>query len=527
MIKLTDIKIPIEKENCLKNEIIKILKISYSDLVSYKILKKSIDARHKPDLYYVYSVAVEVDNYISNNFEEYFESESDYYFQKQNLTSKFRPIIVGCGPAGLFCAYRLSVAGLKPIIIERGKDVDERIKDVNKLLGGEKLNQESNVLFGEGGAGTFSDGKLTTGISSPHIKRVLRAFVDCGAPDEIEYLNMPHIGSDNLRLVIKNLRNKITKNGGTVLFEHKLENINIEDNRIKSIVVKHKNETIEFETDTLVLAIGHSARDTFEMLKNLNFKMQPKNFSMGVRIEHEADFISASQYGKDFKKLKNATYKLSTHLSNGRSVYTFCMCPGGVVMPAMNEDRTINVNGMSDFKRNASNSNSALLVNVIPEDYMQNGDVLSGVKFQKEWEEKAYKLANENSNTFFAPVQNVEDFLNLNKAPKTKVVPSYKPNVVYCDLHKCLPNFVSDSLEKGIIEFDKKIKGFKQNAVLTGIETRSSSPVRVERENFESINFKGIYPCGEGCGYAGGIVSASVDGINVAEKIIEKVIDKK
>ena len=523
MIKITNLKLSIEKENRLKDEIAKTLNTNINNIESFKILKKSIDARHKPDLYFVYSVAVEVKNYKNSSFEEYFENENDYFFEKQNLTSKFNPVIVGCGPAGLFCAYRLCMAGLKPIIIERGKCIDERIKDVNKLLLGEKLDCESNVLFGEGGAGTFSDGKLTTGISSPNIKKVLRAFVDCGAPSEIEYLNMQHIGSDNLRVVIKNLREKLINFGATVMFEHKLTNINIKDNRVQSVEVENNGQKKTIETDTVVLAIGHSARDTFEMLKKQNFEMQPKNFSMGVRIEHSANFISLSQYGKNYKKLKNATYKLSTHLKNGRGVYSFCMCPGGVVMPAMNEDKTININGMSNFKRDEVNSNSALLVNVTPEDYMQNGDVLSGIKFQKTYEELAFKLANESESTFFAPVQNIEDFLGVETQQKTIVKPSYQPNVKYCDLTKCLPDFVSNSLKLAIYDFDKKIKGFKENAVLTGIETRSSSPVRVIRENFESVRFRGVYPCGEGCGYAGGIVSASVDGINIAEQIIKNL----
>ena len=353
---------------------------------------------------------------------------------------------------------------------------------------------------------------------------MFRAFVECGAPEEIEYVNMPHIGSDNLRVVIKNLREKLIENGATVLFEHKLTNINIKNNRVESVTVESNGTTKNIKTDTVVLAIGHSARDTFALLKNLNFEMQPKNFSMGVRIEHARDFISKSQYGKNFNKLKPATYKLATHLKNGRSVYSFCMCPGGVVMPAMSEENTINVNGMSNFNRDDVNSNSALLVNVTPEDFMQNGDVLSGITFQKQYEEKAFKLANENNNTFFAPAQNIEDFLGVKTQQKTSVKPSYKPGVKYCDLTKCLPNFVSDSLKLAIYDFDKKIKGFKDNAVLTGIETRSSSPVRVVRDNYESVSVKGVYPCGEGCGYAGGIVSASVDGINTAEQIINNLI---
>ena len=529
MIKLTDIKVAVELGfDGLKQEIANIVCLPISSIGEIKILKQSIDSRQKPNIFYVFSVAVELKEKlkIRRRFEEYSENLSDYYFSEEKLNYSYSPIVVGCGPAGMFCAYRLALAGLKPILIERGKDADSREKDINNLMQFGELNPESNILFGEGGAGTFSDGKLTTGTNSPHIKKLLRTFVECGAPQQIEYLSKPHIGSDNLKNVVKNLRRKIIQKGGTVLFEHKLENINIENGKIESVVVQTPLGEKIFKTQHLVLAIGHSARDTLRMLNSLNFEMQPKAFSMGVRVEHDRELINQSQYGKDyFKGLPTADYKLSAHFENNRSAYTFCMCPGGVVVPAMHQNGTINVNGMSYFSRNEKNSNSALLVNVTPDDFMYGTNVLSGIDFQESWERKAYELANPNGNTFNAPVQTIEEFLGKKCEKYKTVIPSYKPNTVKCDLHNCLPDFVSETLELALTEFNKKIKGFASStALLTGIETRSSSPVRVLRgENRQSTNILGVYPCGEGCGYAGGIVSAGVDGINTAEQIIEQI----
>ena len=529
MIKLTDIKIEVEQGmQGLKQEISNIVCLPVSSIGEIKILKQSIDCRQKPQIYYVFSVAVELleQPRIRRKFEEYQEQESDFYFQQESLNCKHSPIVVGCGPAGMFCAYRLALAGLKPVVIERGKDAVNREKDINNLMQFGTLNPESNILFGEGGAGTFSDGKLTTGTKSPYIKKILRTFVECGAPANIEYLSKPHIGSDNLKNVVQNLRHKIIQKGGKVLFEHKLENINIENGKLKSVIVQTPLGEKEFKTSFLVLAIGHSARDTLRMLNNLKFEMQPKVFSMGVRIEHDRELINQSQYGQNYYKgLPAADYKLAVHLENGRGVYTFCMCPGGVVVPAMHQHGTINVNGMSYFARNEKNSNSAILVDVTPEDYMYGTDVLSGINFQEKWESRAYEIANPTSNTFNAPIQTVESFLGVKCENYKTVTPSYKPNTTECDLHLCLPKFVSESIEKGLIEFNKKIKGFAcSTAILTGIETRSSCPVRVLRgEDGQSVNIKGVYPCGEGCGYAGGIVSASVDGINIAEKIIKEI----
>lgn len=529
MIKLTDIKVPAELElDGLKQEISKIVCLPVSSISKLKILKQSLDCRHKPQIFYVYSVAVEFSEKIKirRRFEEYVEKESDFYFKQENLSAEHSPIVVGCGPAGMFCAYRLALAGLKPILIERGKDAESREKDIKNLMQFAELNCESNILFGEGGAGTFSDGKLTTGIKSEHTKKLLRTFVECGAPQQIEYLAKPHIGSDNLKNVVKNLRHKIIQKGGRVLFEHKLEKINIENGKLESITVLTPLGEKQFKTNHLVLAIGHSARDTLRMLNALKFEMQPKAFSMGVRVEHDRELINKSQYGQDYYKgLPTADYKLSAHFENGRSAYTFCMCPGGVVVPAMHQHGTMNVNGMSYFARNEKNSNSALLVNVNPEDYMYGFNVLSGVDFQERWERKAYEIANPNGNTFNAPIQTVEEFLGKKCEKYKTIVPSFKPNTVKCDLHQCLPDFVSETLKLALVEFNNKIKGFASStAILTGIETRSSCPVRVLRgENGESVNVKGVYPCGEGCGYAGGIVSAGVDGINTAEKIIEEI----
>lgn len=517
MLKLDNIKI---REDIEEIDVVKYAckkySIDFNEVKKYSIFSKSIDARNKKDILYNYSILLEC----SKNYEN---KKSKYIFEDRKVpnpilkrNSKYSPVIIGAGPAGLFAALTLVENGIKPIIIEQGKKVEDRIKDVEEFTKTGKLNTLSNVQFGEGGAGTFSDGKLTTGLHNPFCKKVLKEFVKFGAPEQILYINKPHIGTDNLVGIISNMREYIISKGGTFLFEEKVTDIEIVNNEIKSVKCSKK-----IETDTVILAIGHSARDTFEMLYSKGLKLERKNFSVGVRIEHLQSMINESQYGKNYKlKLPPAEYKLVYHGEN-RSCYTFCMCPGGVVMPSASEENTIVTNGMSKFSRDGKNANSAILVEVKPHD-LKGDNPLEGIYFQKELEEKAFKLGGKN---YFAPIQTVHDFINNKKTENLgKIEPSYMPGVTFANLKEILPSFISNTLEEGIKYFGTKLKGFDNpDAILTGVETRSSSPVKIVRnEKLMADNIIGIYPCGEGAGYAGGIMSAAVDGIRCAYKVIEE-----
>lgn len=515
MLRIDNIKIYEDlTEEQLFNKVIKKNKINPSDIKSINIVKKSIDARDKSNVHYNYAINVEVvDETKYPNIKQIKIEELPKPIKRRN--SEYNPVIVGSGPAGLFCALTLIDNGYKPIIIEQGGSVEERTKIIEEFKTKPKVNTRCNVQFGEGGAGTFSDGKLTTGISSPLIKEVLSNFYKFGAPKEITYLSHPHIGTDNLINILKNIREYITSRGGEYHFNTKFTNFYKEDNHIKVIC-----EDKEFTTDALVLAIGHSSRDTIKMLYENKLNIARKNFSVGVRIEHKQSMINESQYGGLTKlKLPSAEYKLAYH-GDTRSCYTFCMCPGGEVIASSSETESIVTNGMSVFKRDKENANSALLVNVLTTDFEGN-DPLAGITFQEELEHKAFILGGSNYN---APVQRVEDFIN--NQPSThigNIIPSYKPGYTLCNLNDILPNFVSQTLKEGILSFDRKIKGFANpDAILTGVETRSSSPVTILRNDELECNIEGIYPCGEGAGYAGGITSAAVDGIKVAIKIIEK-----
>lgn len=515
MIRIDNIKI---YEDLTEEELIdKILhknKISLNDFISLDIVKKSIDARDKRNVHYNYSVNIKLQDESKYSF-KHIEIPKEVPISK-NRNSKYKPIIIGSGPAGLFCALTFIDNGYKPIIIEQGSSVEDRIKYVEEYKSTGKINELCNVQFGEGGAGTFSDGKLTTGINSPYIKRVLENFHKFGAPKEILYLNKPHIGTDNLINILKNIRKYIESKGGKYYFNTKLNDI-----ESKNEIVKIKTTNGEFETDALVLAIGHSARDTFKMLKEKNMNMLRKNFSVGVRIEHKQSMINESQYGTFTKlNLPPAEYKLVYHGKDDRSCYSFCMCPGGEVIASSSESESIVTNGMSVFKRDKENANAALLVNVLTTDFEGN-DPLAGMYFQEELEHKAFILSGSNYN---APIQRVEDFINNRKSTNIgSIIPSYKPGYTLCNLNDILPNFVSKTLKEGILSFDHKIKGFANpDAILTGVETRSSSPITIPRNEDLMSNIDYIYPCGEGAGYAGGITSAAVDGIKVAISIIEK-----
>ena len=501
----------------LKELICKKYKIDINDISDFHISKKSIDARDKSKVHYVYSFNIFCKN--ENKYSRYIVNEEDI---KEDIVlkrnSKFRPVIVGFGPAGMFCALELIKYGIKPIILEQGKKVEERIKDVEEYKKTAKVNELSNVQFGEGGAGTFSDGKLNTGTHSVYIKKVLETFTNFGAPEEILYLNKPHIGTDNLVKIVKNIREYIISNGGDILFNSKFTDFEVDGGKVVSAIY---NGTEKIETDTIILAMGHSSRDLFNLLKVKNIKMERKNFSVGVRIEHPQTLINESQYGdKTDLKLPPADYKLVYHGENNRSCYSFCMCPGGEVIASSSEKESIVTNGMSNFSRNGKNANSALLVNVTPDDF-NGSDVLAGVEFQRKLEKEAYILGGSNG---CAPAERVGDFLNSSgKADNNKVIPTYKPGVKFTDLNLLFPDYITQTLKEALKYFGKKIKGFDMNeAVLTAVETRSSSPVKVIRDEntFMSVSVKGLYLSGEGPGYAGGITSSAVDGIKVAHSII-------
>lgn len=517
MIRISDIRLEIDgDENSLVSKIENKYKIQ--NISGFEISKKSIDARKKSDIHFVYAVDLCADNETElvrkyKNIQPV--EKTPYVFPKGGRTDK--PIVIaGLGPAGLLCALTLSQNGYKVIVLERGKKVEERKKDVDRFWETGVLNPTSNVQFGEGGAGTFSDGKLTTGIKDFRIRKVLEEFHAHGAPKEILYYSKPHIGTDNLYHMVASIRKDIIRLGGEVLFSSQLTGIKIsEDGAVCAAVV---NNEYEIETDNIVLAIGHSARDTFEMLKEMNVPMTQKSFSVGARIEHKQNKINRAQYGGDYNNLLAADYKLSVHLENGRGVYTFCMCPGGEVVASASEEGGIVTNGMSRFARDGENANSALLVSVTPEDF-KSDDPLAGMYFQRDIERKAYEAANK---TYYAPAQRVGDFLENGGC--NDVVPTYRPDVTWTEIDKVLPRFVTDSMREAIVKMDKKLRGFADGgAVLTAPETRSSSPVRIlrDKETLQS-KIKGLYPCGEGAGYAGGITSAAVDGIKVAEAIALK-----
>ncbi len=535
VIKLGNVRLPVDyNDKIFVKKIAEMLKISEKLILQYEFIRLSVDARKKNDVHYLATVKVTLDKKVNSgqivnkNKKLAVSFWKEYRYEVIKIANEKKPslspVIVGMGPCGLFCGLILAQSGLNPIIIERGKPVDQRQKDIEIFWREGKLDENSNIQFGEGGAGTFSDGKLNTGVNDTRSRKVLEEFVKHGSPKEILYQAKPHIGTDNLPRTVSNIRKEIIRLGGKVLFETQLTDISVKNHKVCAITVQHKNTAEKIDCDTLVLALGHSARDTFAMLNSLNIPMQQKPFSVGVRIEHLQAKIDRSQYGSFAGKgnLQSADYKLSAHLSDGRGVYTFCMCPGGTVVGASSEKGRLVTNGMSEFARDKRNANSALLVGVDSKDF-QSEDVLAGVEFQRRLEEKAFALG---GYSYKAPVQRVDDFLGNRKTVAFgEVLPSYTVKTEMANLNEILPEYVSRSLKSGITAFECKLKGFCDgDAVLTGVETRSSSPVRILRnETMQSISVQGLYPCGEGAGYAGGIMSAAIDGIKCAEMIIRQL----
>ena len=528
MIRINNIRLPLDYSDAtIEKAVCKSLGVNKNDIEKLSLFRRSIDARKKNDVHFIAAVDV----YLGTNEAKALSrsrcknaeiTEPYRYRLPENNCEGSRPLIVGFGPAGMFAALILAEAGARPIVIEQGKDCDTRVKDIEGFIQTGRLNTRSNIQFGEGGAGTFSDGKLNTGTKDSRARHVLNTFCRFGAPEEILYNAKPHIGTDKLREVIKNIRKQIISLGGEVQFGTKLTSIGINNGKITSATIEKDGKTERLESDKVVLAIGHSSRDTLKMLSESDIFMEQKPFSVGVRIEHLRERIDRAQFGEfaGHKKLGAAPYKLNVRTKNGRGAYTFCMCPGGEVVPAASEENMVCTNGMSEFSRSAENSNSALLVSVNPDDF-PSAHPLAGIEYQRRIERSAYEMG---GGAYVAPAQRVGDFLKNTDAKQFgEVRPSYRRGVSFAPADSYLPDYVCDSLREAIVAMDRQLKGFAHpDALLTGAETRSSSPVRITRgiETLESVSVRGLYPCGEGAGYAGGIVSAAVDGIKCAEKIL-------
>ncbi len=549
MLRIDNIKIPIpEKKGALEEEIERILKLNklskYNDMprYSFRILRRSLDARKKPELFYVYSVAVDVEerfihriinNSRSNTVSIYNPRIYEMLKPTGEMMLKGRPVIVGSGPAGLFCAYVLCCRGYSPIIIERGESIDKRTETVRKFWNGLEFKKDSNVQFGEGGAGTFSDGKLNTNVNdkSGRNQFVLDTFVRFGAPEETAYVSKPHLGTDTLVKIVGEMHKYIKEHGGSFRFNTRMIGYETNSNGITHVIVERKPkpepgreinntlETVTIETNCLVLAIGHSARDTFEMLREKGVSMARKNFAVGLRIQHPQAMIDNCQYGEGHpENLPPADYKLTNHTDNGRDVYTFCMCPGGYVVDASSEEGRLAINGMSYSGRDSGVANSAVIVSVDKDDF-NSDDVLAGLDFQREIEERAYLLGKGH-----IPVQKYGDFKNNVMTPEPGYfAPKIKGSYTMANLRALLPRVLNEAIIESIDKFGYTIEGFdRDDAILAGVESRTSSPVRILRNEDYMSSVEGLYPCGEGAGYAGGITSAAMDGIRTAEKIMTR-----
>jgi len=544
MIRLTNIQLDLDhNEDELQQAILNTLQITAKELLNFSVFKRGYDARQKNNITLIYTLDVETTKNdillakFAKNSNIKLSPDTSYKFVAEAPeTLSERPVVIGMGPCGLFAGLVLAQMGFKPIILERGKEVRERTKDTFGFWRKKILNTESNVQFGEGGAGTFSDGKLYSQVKDPkhYGRKVLTEFVSAGAPEEIMYVSKPHIGTFKLVTMVEQMRSTIIALGGEIRFEQRVDDIDIitdgEHGQVQGLTLAN-GEIIK--TNHIALAIGHSARDTFKMLHDKQVFIKAKPFSVGFRIEHEQSVIDDARFGKNAGNpiLGAADYKLVHHCKNGRTVYSFCMCPGGTVVAAASEEGRLVTNGMSQYSRHERNANSAIVVGISPEDFpLINGkeDVLAGIELQRQLEEKAFKLG---GSDYDAPVQLVGDFLaNRASGEHGEVLPSYKPGVTYCDLSQSLPCYAIDAIREAIPAFERKIKGFaKADATLTAVETRTSSPIQITRDKdtLQSINTHGLYPAGEGAGYAGGILSAGIDGIKIAEAIAKDMLSKE